>query len=188
MGPSEARGGWKRWGWGLSACPESPLPLGSPGFRWWELRMEAQGDGEWDLIFFFSNSRSKNWKMGALAGNGSYKEMRKFAGGYATPSRAREAAGSTSRAGSVDPQSPTLGFLSDHRCTYLESAYHTDTLKSVTFQRKPTRMGAGGGGKAVPPPPSSRVKRPELTSCSSRRCNLAPWGKPHLPAGGIGGD
>lgn len=53
--------------------------------------MEVQGDGEWDLIFFFSNSRSKNWKMGALAGNGSYEEMRKFAGGYATPSRAREA-------------------------------------------------------------------------------------------------
>lgn len=115
--------------------------------------MEAQGDGEWDLIFFFSNSRSKNWKMGALAGNGSYKEMRKFAGGYATPSRAREAAGSTSRAGSVDPQSPTLGFLSDHRCTYLESAYHTDTLKSVTFQRKPTRMGAGGGGEGGPSSP-----------------------------------
>lgn len=26
--------------------------------------MEAQGDGGWDLIFFFSNSRSKNRKMG----------------------------------------------------------------------------------------------------------------------------
>lgn len=51
--------------------------------------MEAQGDGKWDLIFFFSNSRSKNWKMGALAGNGSYEEMRKFAGGGS--SRAREA-------------------------------------------------------------------------------------------------
>lgn len=34
-----------------------------------------------DLVFFFSNSQSENWKMGALAGSRSYKETRKFAGG-----------------------------------------------------------------------------------------------------------
>lgn len=51
-----------------------------------------------DLVFFFSNSQSKNWKMGALAGSRSYKETRKFAGGDATPSGVRAAAGSTSRA------------------------------------------------------------------------------------------
>lgn len=48
---------------------------------------------------------------------------------------------STGRAGGVDPQSPTPGFLSGHRCTYLESAYHSDTLKSIAFQRKLTRLG-----------------------------------------------
>lgn len=41
----------------------------------------------------------------------------------------------------VDPQSPTPGFLSDHRCTYLESAYHSDTLKSIAFQHKLTGLG-----------------------------------------------
>lgn len=90
--------------------------------------------------------------MRALAGSRSYKEMRKFAVGTE--------AGSTSRAGGVDPQSPTLGFLSDHRCTFLESAYHSDTLKSVAFQCKPTPMGVGegGGGEAVLPPSSSKAQ------------------------------
>lgn len=81
---------------------------------------------------------------------------------------------STGRAGGVDPQSPTPGFLSDHRCTYLESAYHSVTLKSVAFQRKLTRPRwrrwfflpqAQGQG---------------LASCR-HRTTLVPWGKPHLP-------
>lgn len=43
----------------------------------------------------------------------------------------------------ANPRSQTLGFLSLHRCTYLESADHSDALKSVAFQRKPTRTGGG---------------------------------------------
>lgn len=38
----------------------------------------------------------------------------------------------------ANPRSQTLGFLSLHRCSYLESANHSDTLKSLAFQRKPT--------------------------------------------------
>lgn len=49
--------------------------------------------------------------------------IRKFVKGNVTPAPARGEASSTRRAGGVDPQSPTPGFLSDHRCTYLESMY-----------------------------------------------------------------
>lgn len=131
------------------------------------------------LFSFFLIPEVKIGKWGPWLGTVSMRRCGNLQGGVCHP--IPSPGSSTNRAGSVDPQSPTLGFLSDHRCTYLESAYHTDTLKSVAFQRKPTRMGAGGWGKAVPPPSSSRVKRPELTSCSSHRSNLAPWGKTHLP-------
>lgn len=96
--------------------------------------------GGWDLIFFFLIPEVEIEKQGPRQEADS---IRKFVKGDVTPSPARAEASCTDRAGGVDPQSPTPGFLSDHRCTYLESAYHSDTLKSVAFQRKLTRLGWG---------------------------------------------
>lgn len=94
--------------------------------------------GRRDLTFFFLIPEVEMEKQEARQ---EAESIRKFVKGDVTPSPARAAASSTGRAGGVDPQSPTPGFLSDHRCTYLESAYHSDTLKSVAFQRKLTRLG-----------------------------------------------
>lgn len=147
---------------------------------------EDRGAGRWwmgILFSFFLIPKVKIGKWGPWQGADPIRRRGSLQGGR-HPIRSPGSCGQYQQ--SVDPQSPRLGFLSGHRCTYLESAYHSDTLKSVAFQCKPTRMGKGAAveGEVALPPLSLRLKRPGLTSRSPRP-TVCPWGKPHLPWYGL---
>ena len=98
------------------------------------------------------SSRLKDWNLGTL---GMSRIVSKAGSGGGTEVSAKHsrggARGRTAQPeprgcqGAANPRGQTLGFLSLHRCTYLESADHSDTLKSVAFQRKPTRTRGRGG-------------------------------------------
>lgn len=120
MGPSQGRRG-------LGAAG----PLGTLLFRAvdsaiWVTRAESWGCLS---VLFLPSSRSKNWEMGTPGMSRTVSKASVEFG--AEVSAEREGA----------QRSQTLGFLSVHRCTYLESATHSDTSKSMAFQRLPTRTG-----------------------------------------------
>lgn len=140
-GRARGEGGWWQPArWGRSCFIPLTQPFGSP-----EL---SRGGGCRDgvaskgclVVLFFLQSQKQKLESGNL---GTYRS-----GSKAGPEGGAEVSAEHERGArppgchrGANPQSQTLGFLSVRRCTNLESANHSDTLKSMAFQHKPTRTG-----------------------------------------------
>lgn len=88
----------------------------------------------------------------------------------------------------ANPRSQTLGFLSLHRCSYLESANHSDPLKAWHSSANQHQQGEVWGDPSFPQVPGPRgaaeSASPRLSAPTGFRSlfvlGIVPWGKIHL--------
>lgn len=139
----------------------------------------------------FSRSKNKNWEVGALAlrrtvsrtGREGRAEVRAEPGGV----RAGPGARSAGRVGAVNPRARRLASYQAIAVHSEKGPWHSDTPRSMAFQRKPTRTGRSA--ELLPPPssgPKTRTRRrggPRLPAATAAKPSNGPLRFKNGPSG-----